>query len=125
MRNDNSLLAIIVVALVVTFSYDAARANMAPPNNNMIKECLKAYDYDYDAPVEKRLNNFNWNAASGCVSNFNVEKQKKKVAEQREFLEKKPWFKGKNWKWQDRAEYTCTKQHHTGFTVCHKPIYLN
>lgn len=125
MRNDNSLLAVIVVALIVTFSYDAARADIAPTNNKMIKECLTAFNYDYDAPVDKRLNNFNWNKASNCVSNFNIEAQQKKVAAQREFLKKNPWFKGTNWKWQQKAEYTCVKQHHTGYTVCSKPYYIN
>lgn len=94
-------------------------------NNKMIKECLEVWGYDYDAPADKRLNNFNWQKASGCVSNYNVEAHRKKVAEQREFLKQKPWFKGKNWKWQEKAEYTCTKQHHTGLTVCSKPYYIN
>lgn len=94
-------------------------------NNQMIKECLDAWGYDKYAPVEIRLNNFNWQGAAGCVANFRLEEQQKQVQADREFLKKKPWFRGTNWKWEEKAEYTCTKQHHTGLTVCHKPIYIN
>lgn len=116
-----SLLAILVGVLLGLGSVVHAESQ----NNKMIKECLEVWGYDYDAPADKRLNNFNWQKASGCVSNYNVEAHRKKVAEQREFLKQKPWFKGKNWKWQEKAEYTCTKQHHTGLTVCSKPYYIN
>lgn len=93
--------------------------------NEMIKDCLTAYQYDYGAPVDKRLNNFDWQSASNCVAGFSQDKHEKKLAEQRKFLNDNPWYKGKNWKWTERAEYTCVKQYHTGLTVCHKPIYIN
>jgi len=100
-------------------------AEDAKSTNNMIKDCLMAYEYDYDAPVEERLNNFNWQDASDCVAGFKHEEHEKRLAEQREFLKQKPWFKGTNWKWEERAEYTCTKDYGTGLTYCHRPIYLN
>ena len=95
-------------------------------NNQMIKECLDVWGYDKYAPVETRLNNFNWQGAAGCVANFRLEEQRKQVEADREFLKEKPWFRGSNWKWQEKAEYTCTKQlHNGGITVCHKPFYIN
>jgi hypothetical protein len=114
-----------VIRLTVLFFFVLGAREVLANNNNMIKECLVAYNYQYDAPVEHRLNNFNWQDASNCVSNFVIEEQKKKVKAQQEFLKEKPWYKGKNWKWEDRAEYTCTKQYHTGLVICRKPYYVN
>ena len=120
--------AILVISTIV-FSVVSAEAGEGlfdnSRNNQMMKECLDVYGYDKSLPVEERLNTFDWNAASSCVSGFNLEEQQKKLAELREFLKDKPWFRGKNWKWQERAEYTCTKQYHNGITVCRKPYYIN
>jgi hypothetical protein len=115
-----------IVLLSAIFTYDA----YAKSNNVMVIECLEVHGYDYDNPdVEERINTFNFRAASGCVSNFIEEKQSKKVAEQREFLKEKPWYKGPNWRWELRSEYTCehiySSQTKTNIEVCHKPYYLN
>jgi hypothetical protein len=45
----------------------------------------------------------------------------------RSFLQEHPWYKGKNWKWEERAEYTC-KHIETlqgSAEVCSKPYYIN
>lgn len=94
-------------------------------NNEMIKQCLEAYEYKKTAPVEERLNNFDWQSASDCVAGFNQERQKVKLAEQKEFLKKNPWYKGRNWNWEDRAEFTCHTEYHTGNVFCHRPKYIN
>lgn len=95
-------------------------------NGDMIKECLKATGYNYEEQdPQKRLDSYNWNLGADCVSGFQHKKFLERKAELQEFLNEKPWFRGTNWKWQERAEYTCTKQHHTGLTVCQKPYYLN
>lgn len=112
---------IVLLCLMTTPTF----ANDVDYNNKMIKECLEVWGMDYSLPVDKRFAKVDWNNASGCVSNFNLQKQQQRVKADREFLKNNPWFRGKNWKWEERAEYTCTKQHHTGLTVCHKPIYIN
>lgn len=116
-----------LIAMLFLVSTTAHADIVVMGNNKMIKECLDVYGFDKTLPVEQRLNTFDWRSASGCVSNFVVGKQQKKVAEQREFLDQNPWFKGKNWKWIERAEYTCrhidTLQ--GSYEVCSKPIYLN
>ena len=48
-----------------------------------------------------------------------------RIEEDRKVVERKPWLKGTNWKWEQRAEYTCTKEHHTGRTICRRPYYMN
>ena len=117
----------ILLALCCLLFVNTAFADEVKSNNTMIKECLDATGYDKTLPVDERLNTFDFRPASGCVSNFVVEKQKLKVAEARQFLENKPWFKGKNWKWEERAEYTCRKIEtlQGSYEVCSKPIYLN
>lgn len=97
----------------------------AKSNNDMIKECLDVFGYKKTAPIDKRLNNFQWGNAAWCVAGFQADKQAQRREEIKAFLKENPWFRGKNWKWAERAEYTCTKQYHTGLTVCHKPIYIN
>ena len=116
-----------LIAILVLFSTTAYAGITEKGNNEMIIECLDVYGYDRTLPVEQRLNTFDFRNASNCVSNFVVEQQKQKVEQQREFLDQNPWFKGKNWKWVERAEYTCrhidTLQ--GSYEVCSKPIYLN
>lgn len=116
-----------LAVLFIMFSVSANATVAENTNNTMIKECLDVYGYDKSLPVDDRLNNFNWAGASGCVSNFNVEKHKTRIAEEREFLKKNPWFKGKNWKWQQRAEYSCNKvMTNAGWVeICHRPYYVN
>jgi len=96
-------------------------------NNDMIKECLMAYGYDYNLPVDKRINTFNWNDASSCVSNFKADEQQKNIAKVKEFLKEKPWYKGPNWRWELRSEYECNKVYSDKgpITLCTKPYYLN
>lgn len=98
---------------------------LAKSNNEMIKDCLNANGYDRSADVEKRLNTFDWQRGSYCVANFQNELHEKRLAEQREFLKKNPWYKGRNWNWEDKAEFTCHTEYHTGFVYCHRPKYIN
>jgi hypothetical protein len=96
-------------------------------NNQMMIECLDAWGYPRDASVDDRMNWPYWREVSGCTANFVLEDQRKRVKADREFVNKHPWFKGKNWKWQERAEYTCRKitTLNGTFELCSKPIYLN
>jgi len=95
-------------------------------NNQMIRECLDVWGMDRSIEdVDARFAKIDFQNAAGCTSGFVLSKQKEQVKKDQEFLKQNPWFKGTNWKWQEKAEYTCTKEHHTGRTVCQKPYYLN
>ena len=122
MRGNKMKHLMIILFLVIT---SPAYANQNKLNNQMIKDCLDVFGYNRTAPIEERLNNFDWQSASWCVAGFKMEESKKRQEEIKAFLKQNPWFKGKNWKWAERAEYTCTKNYSTGLTYCHKPIYLN
>jgi hypothetical protein len=112
-----------VLALISTSTWALAEKS----NNDIIKDCLQANGYDYSLPVEKRINTFDWSAAAYCSAAFQQEEHKQRLAEQREFLKKKPWYKGPNWRWELRAEYTCNKLYTDKgpIEVCSKPYYLN
>lgn len=96
-------------------------------NNAMIKGCLDAYGYDYSLPVEERLNNFDWNSAADCVSNYRVEDYQEKVVKIQQTLKEKPWLKGRNWQWELRSEYRCTvlRTELGPREVCSRPAYIN
>ena len=119
---------IIAVVTVAWFVFvEEVSASAVKSNNDMIKECLIAHDYDYSLPAQERLDSFDWNAAADCVSGFVVEKHKAKLAEYRELVKEKPWLKGPNWRWELHSEYECSKTNHPEkgwITVCKKPYYL-
>jgi hypothetical protein len=97
-------------------------------NNDMIKDCLLTHGYDYSLPVQERLDSFDWSVAADCVSGFAVEKHKAKLEEYRQLVKEKPWYKGPNWRWELRAEYTCRIVNSTNagpIEVCSKPYYIN
>lgn len=98
-------------------------------NNRAISECLEATGYDKSLPVEKRLNNFDWNSASSCYSTWSVEKRKSIVQKLRDDVSKRPWLKGPNWRWELYAEYDCKNEFreevNADVIVCHKPYYLD
>ena len=96
-------------------------------NNQMMIECLDAWGYPRGASVDDRMKWPYWREVSDCTSGFVLEEQQRKVKADREFVEKHPWFKGKNWKWQERAEYTCHKIHSDKgpIEICSKPFYIN
>lgn len=98
------------------------------PNNIAISKCLAESGYDKTAPIEERMK-FNFTKPAGCASKRIAEVQQVKDLEQRAFLEANPWYKGSNFKWEERAEYNCEKIYSTALlntiTVCSKPIYIN
>ena len=95
--------------------------------NDAAKECLKAYGYDHTLPVEVRLNSFNFNKASPCMTAHRQADWKERIAKDRAFVAQRPWYKGKNWKWEEKAEYTCYHINNLRgqYEICSKPIYLN
>jgi len=104
------VIAVIFVILFCVFSWKIASAESI--SNQIMKECVQKY-----AP--------SWNKAAACHSDYRVGQSKYKNEKIKKLLAEKPWYRGKNWKWEDKAEYTCVKQYDTGMTICHKPIYIN
>lgn len=105
------------IKLIILFSL---LASPVVAENSHAKYCLGVTGYSPEI-----FDSFDFGAASACMHDLQIaenEEQRKKL---KEFLQKKPWYRGKNWKWEEMAEYTCVKQHHTGYVVCHKPFKLN
>ena len=101
----------------VALTYDAS-ANM---NNDVMKSCLKQYGYK-----QENFDTFDFSKPAACHSDWRVAENEKNVKKMREFLAQHPWYKGKNWKWETRAEYTCVKRMDLGgIELCTKPYYLN
>jgi len=111
------MIRLIAITILLVLAGSTVHAN---PNNEALKLCLDAYGYNL-----KNFDTFDFSKAAACHSNKKEKKKIKLQEEQREFLKKRPWFRGTNWKWEEKAEYTCTKQYHTGLTICHKPYYIN
>jgi hypothetical protein len=108
-----------MLAIMVMFANP--RAAQAEENNDVLKSCLKLHEYS-----PEKFDTFNWGKASRCYHAHAIAQEESKREEIREFLKEKPWYKGANWKWEDKAEYTCTKLYHrNGIVICHKPIYIN
>lgn len=104
----------------------ASSVGAEPTDRNMMaKKCLEVWGYDKFASIEERMAFPFFTEVSYCVGNYRQERYQKRVKESREFLKKHPWYKGKNWKWEDHAEYTCVKNFNNGLTYCHKPIFIN
>lgn len=119
---------IVLLCLMMATSSVYANSVSNKYNNEMIKECLDLYGYDRNEPdVQKRLDSFDFTQASSCVGDFRYDEWKKRIDADRQFIAEHPWFRGKNWKWEERAEYTCRRVTTLKgtFEVCSKPIYLN
>lgn len=97
-------------------------------NNDIIKDCLVINNYDYNLPVQERVNTFDWNSAAHCTAGFLQKEHKKRLAALAKFIKEKPWYKGPNWRWELRAEYTCRIVNNTDtgpIEICSKPYYIN
>jgi hypothetical protein len=111
------LLCMVLAMMAVFTNPRAAYAD----NNEAIKYCLEVYGY-----TPEKFDGFNWNGASSCFHEYAVANEKAKRTKIREFLEEKPWYKGKNWQWELRSEYACIKRYDmNGIEICSKPYYLN
>lgn len=111
------MLAATAWVLTLTTEADAG----ARENNAIMKACLEQYGY-----TPEKFETFNFSRPAKCHSDWRIAQNEKSYAKMREFLDKHPWYKGTNWKWEERAEYTCTKRYDlNGIVVCHKPYYLN
>jgi hypothetical protein len=126
MKTENvvgfSLLGLAVLAWVFVVSTNAKAATNH--NNEVIKACLEESGY-----TPEKFYEFNFSKAAACHSDWRVAQDNRDKEKQRQFLAEHPWYKGTNWKWEEKAEYTCEKIYSTQLmntiTVCSKPIYLN
>ena len=120
-RTCKSCLQWMLLVLLVAFLFiitDEAKANM---NNQVMKACLNEYGY-----TPEKFETFDFSKPAACHSKWRVAETSKEIAKMREFLLDHPWYKGKNWQWENRAEYTCVKRYDlNGVEVCSKPYYLN
>ena len=113
-----SLLAVAALSWVFVMTTDSNADSMS---NQVMKECLNEHGY-----TPEKFETFNFSKAAACHSDFRIAQREKNYEKQREFLTEHPWYKGKNWKWEERAEYTCFKRYDLdGMEFCYKPIYLN
>lgn len=117
---------VLLIVLLTTWTSLAMAAPSVKTNNQMMKDCLTTAGYDYTAPVEERLNTTNWNEIAACSGGFIYQQHQQYLAQQQQFLKENPWYKGKNWRWELRAEYTCRIIHSDvgPREVCSKPAYV-
>ena len=101
----------ILLALIVMCT-----SSMVIADNTFIKDCMTNYQ-------SKNFDNYNYAKAAACVQNYRTQEQEIKVAEIREFLKKKPWFRGPDWKWEQTADWRCARQLSSGRTICRKPYF--
>ena len=90
--------------------------------NERMKECLDLYGYTPD-----KFDTFDFSKAAGCHQGHRTIEMLAQREEIKSFLKEKPHFRGTNWKWEEKAEYTC-KHINTlqgSAVVCQKPYYLN
>ena len=101
----------IMLALIIMCTSSIVMAD-----NTFIKDCMMNYQ-------SKNFDNYNYAKAAECVQNYRTQEQEIKVAEMREFLKKKPWFRGPDWKWEQTADWRCARQLSSGRTICRKPYF--
>lgn len=89
-----------------------------------MKACLAQEGY-----TPENFDSFNFGKAASCFHDWKTAEAEKDRVKMRKFLDENPWFRGKNHKWAERAEYSCEKIYSTALlntiTVCSKPIYVN
>jgi lipopolysaccharide export system protein LptC len=113
-----SLLLVAALSWVLVMTTDSQAESRS---NEVMKECLAKHGY-----TPEGFQTFDFSKPAGCHSDYRISQRKVEYEKQREFLAEHPWYKGKNWKWEERAEYTCIKRYDmSGMEFCFKPIYLN
>ena len=113
-----SLLAVAALSWVLVMTTDSNADSMS---NQVMKECLNKHGY-----TPEGFETFNFSKAAACHSDFRIAQKEMDNEKMRDFLADHPWYKGKNWKWEQRAEYTCVKRMDMGgIELCTRPYYLN
>lgn len=93
-------------------------------NNDAMKACLAKFGYTVE-----NFDTFPFDEASSCYREWKSAETKKDFNNLQAFLDEHPWYRGSNWKWEEKAEYTCSKVYNSAIgvnsTLCQKPYYLN
>ena len=109
-------LAVIAWTFVIT-----TESNAESHSNQVMKQCLEKHGYK-----QENFQTYDFSKAAKCHSDFRIAQKEKDNEKMRDFLADHPWYKGKNWKWEQRAEYTCVKRMDMGgIELCTRPYYLN
>ena len=107
-----------VIVLTIGLASQAYATDVTP--NEMIKQCLDVWGYDRDEPdPQKRLDKFDFTHASKCVAGFRQEEWAQRIEADREFVKTKPWFRGTNWKWEEKSRIYLHKR------ISHRYDYLS
>jgi len=116
-----SLLVIAALSWILVMTTDS---NAESHSNKVMKDCLVEYGY-----TPEKFEGFDFSKPAACHGAWRVAENERDYKKMKDFLVDHPWYKGKNWKWEERAEYSCEKIYSTQLmntiTVCSKPIYLN
>ena len=113
---------ILVLGLLIVL-VGTVQGNADPSHSNQVmKQCLEQYDYK-----PENFYSYDFSKAAKCHSDWRIAENNRDRARIKEFLKKHPWYKGSNWKWEERAEYNCQKVYSDvgPITVCSKPYYVN
>lgn len=100
---DAFVIAIVSACLFAGVSHHA-KANAS---NEAMKKCLALYDY-----TPEKFLIFDFSKPAACHSDYRLGERAQQLAEMREFLKEHPWYKGRDWQWEDCAkDNTCTKRY--------------
>jgi len=81
----------LILALVMVWAPLVATADTNYKEG--VKDCLKHFGYNWDAPVRERIDNFDWNAASLCTNEVKRKIVAEKHAELQDFLKHNPRYR--------------------------------
>jgi|SRR6056300_786319 hypothetical protein len=106
------IIAIIGTVVLIVSLWSFAKAESI--SNKVMKQCVEMYKPD-------------WNKAAACHSDYRVGQRKTDNEKIKKLLAEKPWFRGKNWNWEEPAKlnYSCRKDLSNGATICQRPYYIN
>ena len=102
---DVFVIAVVCLVLVCGISYTIH----AEPNasNLQMKVCLDKFGYD-----PNKFDNFDFSKAASCHSDYRIAKREEEYKNIRTFLKERPWYKGRDWQWEDCAkDNTCTNRY--------------
>ena len=91
--SDKIKFFILVTTVVIIGTFVFVKELSASEYNEGVKNCLQHFGYQWDAPVEERINNFDWNQASVCTSAVKRKIVAEKYAELQDFLKHNPRYR--------------------------------
>jgi len=124
MERENFVAVILLAAFIGMWMWVLEAKAETTHSNEVMKSCLEESGYTPD-----KFETFDFSKPAACHSKWRVAETEKDYVKMRSFLQEHPWYKGKNWKWEERAEYSCEKIYSTrllrNVEICSKPYYIN